>query len=338
VVCVNDLPPSFVTADGTIEQSSYDPLLAQAEPGKAMSDWLQRHAGVELDPLTPHVFTQTFKDQATCSVGFYLAEESEKDPALDEFLDMCAYFIAFEWEQGKLLLRVAHFASLGNIAAEVARSFVQPLTAIRTAAEVVNETIVSPEGAQGIAIVQENVDRLRRQVQEFHKLTVLKEDSVETVRLETFVDQALDILTVPLRNRNVTIEKDFLAEGECVLLNGAVLARTFLGLILGAVRSVETGGTVTLRLRDMPRERIAFEVRHRGAFSEPFDASTSPFVNADAQAGQGHPGLQLAERTVHMCGGSLAVERDAQQQVTIRVVLPRNITNLPAISGQGARQ
>ena len=331
-------PTSFKSADGTIEQSAYDPLLAQVEPEQAMSTWLERHAGVEVGPLTPHVFTQTFKDRATCSVGFYLAAGPEEDPALNEFLDMCAYFLAFEWEQGRLLLRVAHFASLGNIAAEVARSFIQPLTAIRTAAEVVSETIVSPEGAQGMAIVQENVERLRRQVQEFHKLTVLKEDSVETVRLDDFVDQALDILTVPMRNRNVTIDKDFRAEGECVLLNGAVLARTFLGLILGAVRSVEMGGTVTLRLRDMPREHIAFEVCHRGAYTESLDASSSPFVTDDARPGRGHPGLQLAERTVHMCGGSLAVERDADQQVTIRVVLPRNITNLPAVGGREARQ
>ena len=304
------------------------------EPGRALEVWFERVSGLSLSELKAYLFDQSFANRPPCAVGFFLEPSDDDvsalqdDPVLSEFLDMCAYFLAFEWEQGKLLLHVAHQASLGNIAVELARTFVQPLTAIRTAAEIVDETVVSPEAAEGITVVMENVERLRRQMQEFQRLAVLREDSVETVRLDDYIEQALDMLAVAIQNRNVTVEKDFRAEGECVLLNGTVLARTFLDLILGALRTVEVGSTVSLSLADRRRDWIAFDIRYRPVYPEAVEVSSPALRAPDEGVDRSHPGLQLALRAVHSCGGTLTVEREPDKHVHVCIVLPRNVTRV----------
>ena len=325
--------PSFTASDSAFESGSYDSVLAEFEPRQLLANWLERSTGLSTERLTPYAFTQQFVNRSACMVGFYVDDDG-RDSALEEFLGMCAHFLAFEWEQGKLLLHVAHQASLGNIAVELARSFIQPLTAIRTAAEIVNEVVASSEGAEGMSIIQENADRLRRQMQEFQKLTLFREDSVETVRLDEYVDQALDMLAAAIQNRNVTVDRDFEEDCECVLLNGTALARTFLDLVLGAVRAVEIGGTVALTLKSSGSDHVAFEIRHHGTYAGPMGLTGAAVIPSGAETERGHPGLQLAERTVHSCGGTLTIEVDSDQLSAIRVVLPRNITSLAAKSGK----
>lgn len=316
--------PTFETSDVMFEGGAYDPLLAEVEPEQVVETWLGRVLGFDTEAHQGHVFQHTLQGDSRYTIAFYTERQDAEDASLHEFFDMCAHFLAFEWHQGKLLLQIAHHASLGNIGVEMARGFVQPLTAIRSAAEIVKELVVSEEATEGIRIVLDNVERLRRQTQEFQKLALFREDAVETVQLDQYIEQSLDMLSVSIRNRNVTVEKEFDTSGECVLLNGATLARAFLDLILGALRAVPMGGALRLRLCDADKEHVAFEIHHAGAYDE----SGPEFNGAPQGGGAGPPGLQLARRTVHMCGGSLNVEQARQGITIVRTVLPRNATRI----------
>lgn len=316
-----------------------DPLTVQANPEVAFDRFLGQEVGFDTGELVPYTFTQGFRNGSLYAVGFYVEGESpgnrKPDPRLGEFLDMCARFLIFEHEQSRLLLHVAHQASLGNIAAELARNFVQPLTAIRTAAEVVNESVVSPESAEGMSIISENVERLRRQMQEFQKLTLYREDSVETVRLAEYLEHALGVLSVAIQSRNVTVERDFRTEGECVLLNGALLARTFLDLLLGALRVVGIGGTIRLVIDEVDQERVAVELQHGGSYQGGYDIQQTALPLTETEIQTPNPGIELAHRTLHSCGGNLTVKSGPEMDsTTLRIVLPRNITSVDA-GGKG---
>jgi nitrogen-specific signal transduction histidine kinase len=322
VICTytnEDAEIHFAGQDGALGVEDYASLLVEAEPELLLRAWVERNAGLDTSAMTPLVFRQTHRNKARYSVGFFMGPDQAEDEGVQEFLDMCARFLAFEWEQEKLLLQVAHHASLGNIGVELARNFIQPLTAIRTASDFVNEAVISPEAAEGMTIIRDNVERLRRQTQEFRNLSLLREDSVETVRLDEYIEQALEILSVAIQNRQVTIRRDFEEQCECVLLNGTTLARTFLDLILGALRAVDFGGEISLALRGADHDHMAFEMEH-----ECGGGSTLPGVGFD----RGNPGLQLAERTVHSCGGNMTVKRQKDQLCRLRIVLPRNATSL----------
>lgn len=316
----------YLITPGDAVQAGYDSLLAEADPGLLVQEWVERNIGLDTSGLQSFAFPQKFWSRSICTVGFYLASEFTPDESEQEFLGMCAHFLAFEWEQAKLQLNAAHQASLGNIAVELARNFVQPLTAIATAADFITETPISPDAAEGMRIIKENSNLLKRQTQEFRKLSLLRENCVETVRLDEYVEQALSMLSVAIQNRNVTVEKEYLADCECVLINGTILARTFLDLILGALRSVDIGGHISLRLRELGQGYIAFEIRHAGldqALAGPTNGSRS---HGELGVLTSSPVRQLAERTIHSCGGKLSVEVDSNRQSLLRIVLPRNVT------------
>lgn len=313
--------------------TGFDPLMAEAEPTLMMQEWLDRNSTLDTTVLNACVFPQALWKRSTTTVGFFLDADYAVGPSDHEFLDTCAYFLAFEWERAQLLFHVAHHASLGNIAVELARNFIQPLTAIQTAADFVNETLTSADERKGMNIVSENVDKLRRQTQEFRRLSLMRENAIETVRLDEYVDQALEMLSVAIQSRNVHIQKEFIPDCECVLLNGTALARTFLDLILGAVRVVDMGGNLVLRLFEMDRDHITFEINHSG-LNGAMPSSASALAGVDAPGA--NPGLMLAERSIHTCGGTMTTEVAEDGRAVVRIVLPRNATTA-ALRNQGVR-
>ena len=318
----------FLGGNGSLDIEDTASVLLESEPELMLRAWLERNAGLDTSGLVSVVFPQTRRNMVDHMAGFYLTSDFTDDAADREFLDMCARFITFEWERAKLLLHVAHHASLGNIGIELARNFIQPLTAIRTASDFVNEAVISPEAAEGMTVIRDSVERLHRQTQEFRKLSLLREGSVETVRLDEFVDQALDILAVAVQNRQVTFERQFLTDSECVLLNGTTLARTFLDLILGALRVVEIGGTIRLTLREADADHVSFELVHACPNAGTMGIGTLALTGCTLE--EENPGLQLAERTIHSCGGTLSVELEGEGNRKLRVLLPRNATSLSA--------
>lgn len=306
--------------DGT---AGYDTLLADADPEMLARSWFERHGGGDISHLKGLVFSETLWSRKVCTVGFFVNESFMASETDNEFLGMCARLLAFEWEQWNLLVYIAHQASLGNIATELVRNFIQPLTAIKSAGEIIRESSRSPDVLQGAEIIADNVERLRLQTQEFRRLSILRADSVETVRLQDYVEQALQILAAATRDKNVTIHREFENDFECVLLNGTALARTFLDLLIGALRAVDMGGSIYVRLKQVASDRLAFELTYSGGGAD--------FLGVDRLAGldgnrhpHAHPAVQLAERTVHMCGGRLSIDADEEGRMVLRILLPAN--------------
>ena len=308
----------------SVSLGGYDGLLAEADPGLLINEVVTRHGGLDVDEVDMLIYPQVSRTRTTSTVAFMLDKSRKPNSADSEFLDTCAYFLAFEWERGQLLHHVAHNASLGNIAVELARNFIQPLTAIHTAVEFVTETIENDETKQGLQIIAENADRLRRQTQEFRKLSTLRENAIETVTLADYVEQAIDMLTVAIQNRGVQIEREFQSECECVLINGTTLARTILDVVLSSLRSVEMGGVITLRLFESDDQHVAFEIAYNASGRKDIVANGR---DANETVSTVNPVLQLAERTVHTCGGSFSVEMLENYKTTVRMQLPRNATN-----------
>lgn len=319
----DDGDPHFIRSEGDAAHAGFDTLLAEADPKLLVQHWVERNTGVDTSGLHGHVFTHSSWNRSVCTIGFYLDPGAQEDDGTVEFLDMCAHFLAYEWDQSNLLLQNAHHASLGNIAIELARNFVQPLTAISTATDIIEENAIAEDVQKGIKVVKDNMNRLLSQTQEFRKLSLFREDSIETVRIDEYVDQALEMLAVAIQNRNVTIEKEFEESCECVLLNGASLARTILDLMLNCLRSVDVGATIFIRLRAAEGGHIALEISHEG-LAQKYLASRD-----GKQAGkiENHPSLQLANRTVHTCGGHLSIDTSDANMGTIRIVLSRNATD-----------
>jgi DNA-binding response OmpR family regulator len=337
-----------------------------AKQPQLLASLVERHTGLDTNKVALFPYLQHFWGRRLCTVGFFLSSEFDVDPPCDEFLGMCAHFLATEWQEAQLLLHAVRGASLGDIAFELYKGFIQGLTAIRTAADVAEETRAPQEASEALKIICANVESLQRQIQEFRQLSSQRKDSVETVYLDQYIDQAIQMLSMAIQSRGIEILKDYQAKCECILLNGSTLARTFLDLISSAVRTVETGGQIVLRLTDADSDTILFQICcdgiNAGLFAEAAScrpaadsevvsgASVSPRSDAeaasyrpaaDAEAAsyrpaadvKAHPKFLLAQRTVRSCGGRLTVEEPEGGRLVFRIQLPRNALN-PSPAGE----
>jgi signal transduction histidine kinase len=262
-----------------------------------------------------------FWGRTVCSVAFFLGPEFEADETRREFLKMCGQFVAFEWQRSRLLLHGAQQAGLGNIAQELARTFLYSLTAVRTTTEVLAESAQTDDEKQGLQIIGRQTEYLTEQAQSFHKLAQVRSDSVETVRLSDYIDQTLKLLTNAIEQRGVSIEREFLEPGECILLNGGALASTFLDLISTAVRYVQGDASLRIRLAGQGNDHVLCEIVHGDAGA---DVPRATWHEELINVVRSHPRYLLAQRTVRSCGGSLTVERHGDRQSAFKMVLPRN--------------
>jgi len=246
-----------------------------------------------------------------------------------EFLEMCSHFVASEWQRSRLLLHGAQQAALGNIAQELTKAFLQSLTAVRATADFLTETASTSDDLEGLGIISEHAEYMATQTRAFHALSRRPMDSIETVHLDEYIEDALGLLTTAIDQRGVIVETDFQVQGECVLLNGAALASAFLDLISNAIRAVETDGRILVRLMSADDDHVQCEISHKLGGSElygvPGDASGVSVLDRLKV----HPRFMLAQRTVHACGGTLSLERGPGSKSTFRIVLPRNALDLP---------
>jgi DNA-binding response OmpR family regulator len=326
----SDGKPEVLVTNGNNADASMDALLTMAEPGLLVQTCIERYVGLDTQLMATFVYPQSFFNRHVCTVAFYLDPAFEGDASEQEYLSMCAHFLTFEWQQARLLLHAAHHVSLGTIALELLKSFVQSLTAIRTATDFIRETALDPDAEQGARIILDNVERLSQQTHEFRKLSTLHEGCVETVRLDEYIQQAVDMLQVTLRSRNIDVRRDLSGDSECVLLNGTVLARTVLDLLSNAVRAVDINGSIDVILQDVDRDHVALEIAYSSGTQLSWNRPGS-MSQRETDLRTEHPKFQLAQRTVHSCGGTLTLEHDTEGRDRFRILLPRNAT-APAVS------
>jgi DNA-binding response OmpR family regulator len=285
---------------------------------------VERHAHLETPGAEAYVYPQSYWGKPACTVAFFLDDTFAVDADCDQFLSMCAHFLGFEWQDARLSLHATQQASLGNIALEISKGLIQGLTAIRTTADFVSETPISDEAAEGLKLIRDSVDGLHNQIKDFRQLSMPHKDSVETVQLSEYIDQAVDMLSRAMQNRNITITRDYDQDCECVLLNGASLARTFLDLIAAAVRTVADGGQIELAVTGMEPSHILVQIRHNAVSGELFGVPRNSTEGEVPILIESHPQFILALRTIQSCGGKLLLKYEDATHRAFSIILPRN--------------
>jgi DNA-binding response OmpR family regulator len=279
----------------------------------------------DLDPATflPQVFPQVLASHPLSTVAMLFDGTFAPGTEEREFLGMCAHHIAAEWKMSRLLQHAARYTSLGSIALELSKTFVKSLTAIQLAADVLYETLESTESKGFLEIIPHNVSLLRDQIREFRSIANPRKDSLGTVRLDSLIEQALVVLSSAVQNRNVSIIREFKVDSRCVLLNGTALQRTFLELLSVALRGLRQGGHIILRISDEDKERIRFEIALRDEDQEDAPESQSEGVFARLQR---RPGFLLAQRAIHGCAGRIIMGHNAEGEISLSIILPRDAT------------
>ena len=316
------------TAVVTAETPGRDPMpITTADLGAfqdSIQSSLEYHTGLNAKTWRTCLYPQTSLGRVFGAVAFFLPPDHEVDEEFDAFLRTCAGTLTLKWQDLRLFYYAAKQASVGNLALDLARDMVQDLTAIQMAAEVVLETETTPEAKEGLRIIADNTENLRRRLSELRQLSTPQKNVIETVELDKFVDQALELLASTIEHRGIIIDKEYLASGRCVLFNGTALARTFHDLISSAVRAVQNNHHIVLRLRNSEPNSVMFEINYDGLNSELFGVARRVTDQSAAVALGHHPKFIMAQRTIRGCGGTLSVEHKMEGWCAFCVVLPKN--------------
>lgn len=319
------------TSEGDVDVIAVDSAHLEAGNGRTSLDLeaqlrglIQRHAHMEYPDAAAYVYPQSYWGKSACTVAFFINRSYVVDADCDQFLSMCAHFLGFEWQDARLSIHATQQASLGNIAMEISKGLIQGLTAIRTTADYLDETPVSEDAREGLKRIRGSVESLHNQIKYFRHLSTPQKESVETVQLSDYIDSAIDILSRALQSRGITVERAYGEDCECVLLNGASIARTFLDLISAAVRTVEVGGKIDLQLSDIESSHVLVEIRHEAHHTELFGV---PRQNGEGEVPmliESHPQFILAQRTIQSCGGKLLLKYEGGTRRAFHIILPRN--------------
>ena len=214
----------------------------------------------------------------------------------------------------------AELARLGQMAAVIAHEVRNPLAGIRGALEVIGRRL--PAGSGDRSVLADVVGRLEA-LNRFVNDLLLFSRPERAVTGPQSIRSLLDRLAGLLRNdpefAAVTLE----VEGPDAVVNvdGALMERALLNLVVNAAQAMKGQGTVRIRTQVENGEcRIAVSDAGPGIPTEVLDRIFEPFFTTKHR-GTGL-GLPIVKRTVEQHGGRLHADSPPGAGATMVVVLP----------------
>lgn len=302
-----------------IEPGDRDPALIESEPLTLARNWVRRTTKLDVDHPAVMVYPQRIWGQPTGLISFFFERGFVPDAFDCEFIDMCAYLLAIEWERGKLLVHAARRAGLGDIAAELVQNVTEPVAAMVAAADALAASDAGP--ADQVQTLQTHLARLQQLIHSFDHMAAARADEPDPIALRACVSQALDILREAVERRGVSVAADLQTACTCTVHEPGACTRTLVDLMLATLQAMDPGDTLRVTLQPVDDERAALELRH----DAPADRAARA---AEPTAGDNSVwlALRLAESAIAECDGALSVSFDDSRRRTVRITVPCKTT------------
>jgi len=199
-------------------------------------------------------------------------------------------------------------SSLGQLASSVAHEVRNPLSSIKTIAQVMEEE--TEEGSpqeENLAIIIGEIDRLNGVVDQLLSFARPSED-VPDVSLDEVMDNLILVLRHEARRGGVRIEKAFEEGLPRVRGDRESLKEIFFNLIFNGIQAMEGGGTLRILARGSAPDEVEVEVSDTGPgiSEEALPKIFEPFFTTKEQ-GTGL-GLAIVKNRLDRLGGRIEVE------------------------------
>ena len=206
------------------------------------------------------------------------------------------------------LAESARLAALGQMAATVAHEVKNPLSAIKSIAQVMREDEdVSREYGRDLDLITGEVDRLSRSVSQLLSFSRPAVVAATPAPLRATIDEVLALTRSELTERDVRIELDLQVNPELSGETNAALKEILLNLLLNAAQAIQNAGVITLASKQLGTDAWQLSVCDDGPGVPP-ELQTKifePFFTTK-QRGTGL-GLAIVARRVRELGGTIKV-------------------------------
>ncbi len=222
----------------------------------------------------------------------------------------------------KALLRQAHLATLGKVAATIAHEVKNPLSSIKTLAQLMREDPnLDPRFSRDVSFIVAETDRLTNCVQQLLTFSRPAPPASADVPLSSLLDNIAHALARDCDSQGIrieySIEPDLIVAGA----DPQIVQQTVLNLMLNAVQACGRGAAVRLEASRRPDGAIVIVVSDQGAGIPPeirervFDAFFTT-----KQKGTGL-GLAIVRKNVSHMGGEITLESPIADGRGTRVTL-----------------
>lgn len=219
------------------------------------------------------------------------------------------------------LVESESLAVVGEMGSAVAHGLRNPLAAIRSSAELAQESALPPEARECTADIVAQVDRLEGWIR--HLLTYAKpaHASLAPVDINAVLAECFASFRRDLERRGIVLR---LEEGEnlpAVRGDAAVLAQMVGSLIANAAEALDSGGEIVLAARRGDEKTIVAEVRDNGPgiSRDNLGLVFKPFFTSKPK-GLGL-GLPLVRRMAERLGGNVDLASQPGRGVAVRLTL-----------------
>jgi two-component system sensor histidine kinase HydH len=225
--------------------------------------------------------------------------------------------------QHSRLLETETLAVLGELASSIAHNIRNPLSSIRSSAELALEAPKDDCTEQANDIIHE-VDRIGRQISELLNFSAEDSQHSAIVDLKVVLERCISQYIQSFERKHQTLSFNSTATNSKVSADEALLQQVFLSIMSNASEAMEGDGTCTVNLMDEDKNFVCVEIVDTGSGIAPEVLSKifRPFFTTKPK-GLGL-GLSLARKIIARFGGTITFLNNNKKGTIVKILLPRN--------------
>ncbi|MFZ1061099.1 MAG: ATP-binding protein, partial [Candidatus Rokuibacteriota bacterium] len=226
------------------------------------------------------------------------------------------------------LVQSAKLAALGELVANIAHEFNNPLTSIVGYASELRLSL--PDGdprRDEVMIIEGEALRARKIVRDLLDFSRQRVPALEAVHINPLLSRVVSILRHQARLANVEVEEEYGVDLPTVLADADQLRQVFLNLVTNGLDAMPDGGRlwITTALAEQDGEywvEVAVQDTGSGIASEHLSRVFEPFFTTKPEAKGMGLGLSVSQGIIQSHKGQILVESELGRGSTFRMRLP----------------
>ena len=223
------------------------------------------------------------------------------------------------------LNQAERLVALGEMTAGVAHEIRNPLGVISSTAELLRVRLNRYEPDNRLAqIIVEESNRLNEKVTEFLDFARPRVPNLQTCQVDRVLDRSLELLQPEIERLQITIARDYQADGHEQTADPDLLHQAFLNILLNAIQAMPGGGALNVGVASGPNgEGIEIRVQDTGDGIDPeiMKKVFNPFYTTK-EKGSGL-GLPIVKSIIESHRGSVKIDSAPGRGTSVTINLPK---------------